>query len=87
MTARLLEQVGCVGRVHVCVSARMCASVPVGECVLVCEKECMCVLLCVLYWDVEIEWSLSVLLLVSSGVRDWLPWLSWNPAANGWEFV
>lgn len=63
-------------------------SVPVSECVLtICEKECMCVLLCVLYWDVEIEWSLSVLLLVSPGVRDQLPWLSWNPAANGWEFV
>lgn len=33
----------------------------------------------------EIEWSLSVLLLVSLGVRDWLPWLCWIPAANGWE--
>lgn len=35
--------------------------------------------------DVEIEWSLSVLLPVSMGVRDWLPWISWIHAANGWE--
>lgn len=70
-----------------CVRALVCACA--SECVLGCvkKKTCMCVLLCVLYWDVEIEWSLSDLLLVSPGVRDWLPWLSWNPAANGWEFV
>ena len=56
-------------------------------CVFLCVCACVCLYTCVRVLDVEIEWSLSVLLLVSPGVRDWLPWLSWNPAANGWEFV
>jgi hypothetical protein len=46
---------------------------------------CKFVRVCVRVVVMEIEWSLSLLLLVSLGVKDWLPWLCWISATNGWE--
>ena len=67
----------------VCVSFSVCVRNAWSECVSVLSEVsaygCVCMV------DVENEWSLSLLLLVSPGVKDWLPWLCWNPATNGWE--